>query len=62
MTTTKLTNKQVKEACKALGIAARWNSDVREWKIAGSYFTDDNQDAVDTAKHIATRKAIAMSC
>ena len=60
MNASKLTNAKVKEACKALGVSARWNSELREWTIGGSYFTDDNADAVNTAKDIAARKAQTM--
>lgn len=59
-----MTKAQVKEAVKALGLVARWDSDWQEWIVDykrndtrwtsnTSYHTADNEDAIGTAKRMA---------
>ena len=47
-TTKKPTVAQVRAVCKELGLPFKRLSDTGEFKVAG-YFTDDAQDAIDTA-------------
>jgi hypothetical protein len=51
----KLTIKQVKDACKAIGVPCQWKPETREFVVNG-YFTDDGQDAIDTAKRMAEHR------
>lgn len=59
-----MTQKQTLAAIKAAGMTARYSADWREWRVtftaadmpsaerreAVSYYTDDAQDALDTAR------------
>lgn len=56
--TKKLTNKEVTAACKELGITARkvdgeWQVRRKGAAAITTYFTNDAQDALDTARLIA---------
>ena len=50
----KVTVKQVREHCRKLGVPFRYRSNEREFCVGG-YYTDDGQDAMDTAARIAER-------
>lgn len=51
-TNKKPTVKQVLAHCRALHVPCRRISETGEYKVLG-YFTDDAQDAMDTATHLA---------
>ena len=50
----KITIAQVRAHCRALRVPFRWYSETREFSVGG-YFTDDAQDAMDSATHIASK-------
>jgi len=51
-----ITISDIKKHCKILGVPCKWHPETKEFEISG-YFTDDRQDAIDTARHIAKHKA-----
>lgn len=48
----KVTVKEVRDVCQQCGVAFKRISETGEFKVGG-YFTDDAQDAIDTARAIA---------
>ena len=50
----KLTIAEVKKQCKEAGVPCAWKPETKEFVVNG-YFTDDGQDAIDTAKEMAKR-------
>jgi len=48
----KLTIAEVKLKCKIIGIPCQWKPETKEFVVNG-YFTDDGQDAIDTARQMA---------
>lgn len=55
-TTTKPTVATVRETCKGWGVSFRRDSQTKEFVIGGSYFTDDADDAIRTAKMMAQQR------
>ena len=59
---TKVTIAQVRKHCAQLGISYSRKSDTNEHCVDNSYYTDDGQDAMNTASHIASlRKPVVAA-
>ena len=55
----KLLQSFVKSELKSLGISFKSNPDTGEFKVGGSYYTDDLQDALDSGRAMFNRNAAA---